>query len=174
MKRYLSITLILACLLIPVVLVVARGAPVGKTVAVHADLRMEIRNDGQLTEQKMLIDLDIFDYAGKIYVIWNDVFIQPYHESKSVILKPEHLSTLEGSIKNVIANNDRFSFTIDLSGEFLGAGRTMQVVGSKRKIGLGYDVEATGLWWSDILNKKLKIEWRSTDKKFMLPYIEVF
>lgn len=174
MKRYLPIILMLLCLLIPVVFVVARDVPVGKRVAVHAQMRMEILNDGQPTENRMLVDLDIFDHTGKVHVIWNHVYIDPVHEAKTVILKAQHFSTLEGSIKNVTTYNDGFSFTIDLSAEFLGTGRTVQVVGSKKETGMGYDVEASGLWWSEILNKKLKTEWRSTDKKFILPYKEVF
>lgn len=63
---------------------------------------------------------------------------------------------------------------IDLSLTPLGAGRTVQVVGNKKDEQDGYDVEATALWWSEILERKLKTEWRSTDKKIVLPYKEVF
>ena len=119
---------------------------------------MEMLDDGQLMEDKMLVDLSIFDHAGKVHVTWSHVFIRPLHESKTVVLKAQHFSTLEGSIKNVIADNKSFSFTIDMSGEPLGAGRTVQVVGSRKKT-FGYDVEGTGLWWSPILNKKLTITW---------------
>ena len=78
------------------------------------------------------------------------------------------------SIKNVIANNNSFSFVIDLSGTPLGTGRTIQVVGNKRHGQYEYDIEATALWWSDIINRKIKTEWRSTNKAFILPYKEVF
>jgi len=174
MKKYLPTILACLCLLISAVLAIAKGSKVSKAVAVHTHMKMEILADGQPTEDRMLVGLDIFDHAGKIHVIWNHVYIRPFHETKTVVLKAQHFSTQEGSIKNVMANNDSFSFTLDFSGELLGAGRTAQVVGSKQESGIGYDMEASGLWWSPILNKKLKTEWRTTDKKFVLPYKEVF
>ena len=37
-----------------------------------------------------------------------------------------------------------------------------------------YDVKGNELWWSEILNEPIKREFRSTDKKIILPYNEVF
>ena len=107
-------------------------------------------------------------------MIWDDVFIRPDHEGKRVCLKAEHNSSADGSIKDVIVNKDSFSFRIDFSGTFLGAGRTVQVVGNRKEGTYGYSVQGVGLWWSDVLNRKIKTEWRSTDKKIVLPYKEVF
>ncbi len=174
-KRILIISIFLVCLIIPSVLVIAKNTTVGEKVAIKTYFKMEILDDGKLTENKMLVDLTIFDYDGdNIYVDWNHVYIDPVHKTKTVILKDQHFSTLEGSIKNVIANNDSFSFVIDLSGTYLGTGRTVQVVGNKSLGQVKYDIEATALWWSDIINRKIKTEWRSTDKTFILPYNEVF
>lgn len=174
-KRILIISIFLVCLVVPSVLVIAQSTTVGKKVAIQTHFKMEILDDGKLTENKMLVELTIFDYDGdNIYIGWNHVYIDPVHETKTVVLKAQHFSTLEGSIKNVIANNNSFSFVIDLSGTPLGAGRTVQVVGNKKVGQDGYDIEATALWWSDIINRKIKTEWRSTDKTFILPYKEVF
>lgn len=137
---------------------------------------MEIFDDGKLSDNRMLVQLTIFD-DGEVYVDWNHVYIDPVHETKTVILKAQHFSTLEGSIKNVKVDKGSFSFTIDLSGTPLGTGRTVQVVGNRRnegRYGYEYDVEAIGLWWSEVLGRKIKTEWRSTDKKFVLPYREIF
>ena len=177
MKKRILITLVsLVCLIVPSVLVIAKNTTVSENIAIFASFKMEILNDGKLTENKMLVELRIVNVDGdnNISVVWNHVYIDPVHEFKTVILKAQHFSTLEGSIKNVIANNNSFSFVIDLSATPLGAGRTVQVIGNKRLGQDGYDIEATALWWSDIINRKIKTEWRSTDKTFILPYKEVF
>jgi len=178
MKKRILITLVsLVCLIVPSVLVIAKNTTVSENIAIFASFKMEILNDGKLTENKMLVELRIVNVDGdnNISVVWNHVYTDPVHELKTVILKAQHFGTLEGSIYNVIANNNNFSFVIDLSGTPLGDGRTVQVVGNKRS-GLiaEYDIEATALWWSDILKRKIKTEWRSTDKTFKLPYKEVF
>jgi len=177
MKKCILITLVsLVCLIVPSVLVIAKNTTVSENIAIFASFKMEILEDGKLTENKMLVELRIVNVEGdnNIYIDWNHVYIDPVHEFKTVILKAQHFSTLEGSIKNVIANNNSFSFVIDLSGTPLGAGRTVQVVGNKKLGQDGYSVEATALWWSEIINRKIKTEWRSTDKTFILPYKEVF
>ncbi len=175
-KRILITFILLICLIVPSVLVIAKNTTVRKNIAIFASFKMEILNDGKLTENKMLVELRIVNVDGdnNISVDWNHVYIDPVHEFKTVILKAQHFSTLVGSINNVIANNNSFSFVIDLSGTHFGTGRTVQVVGNKKVGQDGYDVEATALWWSDIINRKIKTEWRSTDKKFILPYKEVF
>jgi hypothetical protein len=137
---------------------------------------MEILEDGKLTENKMLVELRIVNIDGdnNISVDWNHVYIKPVHETETVILKAQHFSTVRHSIKDVIANNNSFSFVIGFPGVPSGAGRTVQVVGNKRLGQDGYDIVAIALWWSDIINRKIKTEWRSTDKTFILPYKEVF
>lgn len=176
-KRILIISIFLACLIVPSVLVIAKNTTGGENIAIFTSFKMEILNEGKLTENKMLVDLRIVNIDGdnNISVVWKHVYINPVHETKRVILKAQHFSTVSGSIYNVIVNNNNFSFVIDLSGTSFGTGRTVQVVGNKRS-GLitEYDIEATALWWSDILKKKIKTEWRSTDKKIVLPYKEVF
>ena len=177
MKKRISIILIsLICLIVPLSLVIAKNTTVSENIAIFASFKMEILEDGKLIENKMLVELRIVNVDGdnNISVVWNHVYIDPVHEFKTVILKAQHFSTLTGSIMNVIANNNSFSFVIDLSGTPLGTGRTVQVVGNKRLGQDEYDIEATALWWSDIINRKIKTEWRSTDKTFILPYKEVF
>ncbi len=54
----------------------------------EVSFKMEILDDGKLSEAKMLVELRIFDYDGdNIYVDWNHVYIKPVHETKTVILK---------------------------------------------------------------------------------------
>jgi hypothetical protein len=175
-KGILIISTLLVCLIVPLSLVIAENSTVGEFIAIFTQFKMEILNDGKLTENKMLVELRIVNVDGddNISVDWNHVYINPFHETKTVILKAQHFSTLAGSINNVIVNNNNFSFVIGFTGTPFGAGRTVQVVGNKRLGQDGYDIEATALWWSDIINRKIKTEWRSTDKKFVLPYKEVF
>lgn len=173
-KRILIISIFLVCLIVPSVLLIAKNTAAGEKVAIKTYFHMDILNDGKLTENKILVELRILSDGSKVYADWNHVYIDPVHETKTVILKAQHFSTLEGSIKNVIINKESFSFTIDLSLTPLGTGRTVQVVGNKKNKQNGYDVEATALWWSEILKRKLKTEWRSTDNKIILPYKEIY
>jgi hypothetical protein len=166
--------ILLPCLIAPAVLVITTSVAANKRVVLEASFRMDILNDGELSENNILVDLRIFSDGGKTHVDWNHVYIDPVHETKTVILKAQHFSTLEGSIRNVQASEGHFSFVMDLSLTPLGTGRTVQVVGSKGEGQDKYDVRATGLWWSEILKRKLKIKWRTTDKKIVLPYREVF
>lgn len=175
MKKYIvTISSVFFCLIAFSVLVVAKTATVDEEVAIRANFHMDILDDGKLTENKILVQLRILGDGTKVYADWNHVYIDPVHETKTVILKAQHFSTLEGSIKNVLIRKEGFSFVIDLSLTPLGRGRTVQVVGSKKNGQGEYDVEATALWWSEVLKRKLKTEWRTTDKKVVLPYKEVF
>jgi len=173
-KRRLITFVSLTCLIISSALVIAQKTTAGEEVGINTYFKMEILDDGKLTENKMLVELRMFSNGSNIYADWNHVYIAPVHETKTVILKAQHFSTLEGSIKNVIVNENSFSFVIDLSLTPLGAGRTVQVVGIKKEGQNDYNVEGTALWWSEILKRKLKTQWRTTDKKFVLPYKEVF
>jgi len=170
MKKYISIIFAsLLCLTVFSVLVTAESTKNVSIVGIRENFKMEIMDDGQLSEDKMIVTLEILGNIYKPYVVWNHVYIKPIHDEKRVILKAQHFSTVEGSIKDVIVNKDSYSFMI-----FWGVGRSIQVVGSKKRGQDNYSIEASALWWSEILNRKIKMEWRSTDKKFVLPYREVF
>ena len=174
LKKRIWITLVLlACLLVSSVIAIAKNTTDGKNIFISTYLKIEILNDGKLSDNKMLVDLRIINVDGNddISVDWSHVYINPVHESKKVVLKAQHFSTVNGLIKNVVVNDNNFSFVLYFLPTPFTELRTMQVVGNK-KGGL-YDVEATALWWSDILNRKIKTEWRTTDKKIVLPYKEV-
>lgn len=142
-------------------------------VRIFEYFKMEIIDDGKLSQNKMLVELRIYNYSDKIYVTWDHVYISPQDDLKKVILKAQHYSVQEGTIKDVMATQSHFSFKIDVS-TGLFAGRTVQVVGNKEEGAFKYSVGGSALWWSDILNRKIKTEWRSTNRKFILPYKEVF
>jgi len=170
MKKCVSIiSALLLCLTVHSVLGTAKSTKNDSIVGIRENFKMEIMDDGQLSEDKMIVTLEILGSIYEPYVAWNHVYIKPIHDEKRVVLKAQHFSTVEGSIKDILVNKNSFSFTI-----FWGAGRAAQVVGSKREGQDNYSIEASALWWSDILNRKIKMEWRSTDKKFVLPYKEVF
>ena len=178
MKKNLLIALTFLCLTIASVLVLARTGPVAERFALKTHFNMEILDDGELSDNKMVVDLTIIEQdGGGFYVEWNEVYIDPVHEAKVVILKPFFHSTQERSIRNVTVTGKGFSFLIDLSGQPLGKGRTLQIVGTKKDKSLipnKYVVKGSGLWWSDILNKSIKKELRSTDTRIVLPYREVY
>jgi len=135
---------------------------------------METIDDGKVTETKLLVHLTIYDYDNKIHVIWKHVGIAPDHERKRVCLTAWQYSTYDGSITDVTVRKDRFSFTIRFHTLFAVDERTVKITGHKKPGELDYSVKGVGLWWSDILNTTVKTEWRSTNKKFILPYKEVF
>lgn len=144
---------------------------IGKNVRISTDVKMEIMEDGQLTENKLLVHLVIYDYKDKIHVHWDHIYIAPQHDMKQVLLKCQSYSVEDGSVYGVGANNDNFSFTIHV-----GRGQDIKIVGNKVKgrFIYSYSIQGVALWWSDIIKDKIKIEWRSTTKKFILPYTEVF
>lgn len=177
-KLILILSIALVSLIFLSVLPFAKTATPRDRFTLKTHFNMEILDDGRVSDNIMLVELTIIEQdRGDFYVGWNEVYINPVHEQRTVILKPFHHSTLEGSIKNVTVTRNAFSFVIDLSQQFGGKGRTLQIVG-KRKEGSfifdEYDVKGSGLWWSEILNESIRKELRSTDKKIVLPYKEVF
>ena len=104
MKKRILITFVcLACLIISSAFVLAQKATADQEIAINTYFKMEILDDGKLTDNKMLVELRMFSDGSDIYADWNHVYIDPVDETKTVILKAQHFSTLEGSIKNVIA-----------------------------------------------------------------------
>lgn len=170
MKKYISIiSASLLSLTVFSLLVAAENTKSDSIVGIRENFKMEIIDDGQMSENRMIVTLGILGNIHEPYVRWNHVYIKPIHEEKRVLLKAQHFSTVDGSIKDVIVNKNSFSFTI-----FWGERRIAQVVGSKKRDQDNYSIEASALWWSEILKRKIKMAWRSTDKKFTLPYKEVF
>lgn len=179
MKKYKSIILIsVFSLIVSSLVLIAENTKVpqrnlGGKVRIFKYFKIKIIDDGKLSQDKMLVELRIYNHGDKIYVTWDHVYISPQDDLKKVILKAQHYSVQEGTITDVIATQNHFSFKIDVSTS-LFAGRTVQVVGNKEEGAFKYSVEGSALWWSDILNRKIKTEWRSTNRKFILPYKEVF
>jgi hypothetical protein len=181
MKKRIIITFIsLVCLIIPSVLVIANNTAHGDKVNIIRTFKMDVYNDGKLTDEKKSVYLSIFnalDGSDKICVFWKGVNILPNHSLKKIILCSEQYSTYDGSIKNVIVTKNSFSFVIDTL-PYLG--ETIQVVGQKGDEAGKFDVKATALWSElvpdynvgKVLHKILKIEWQLTDK-IILPYTEV-
>jgi hypothetical protein len=178
MKKHVPIIFVAFSLLISPLLVFAKDATGNEKIVITTHFNMEIHDDGKLSGHTMMVDLAIVEQdRGGFYVEWNEVFISPVHERNAVILKPFHHSTLERSIKNVTVTKTGFSFVIDLSRQFGGEGRILQIIGkwiSGRGLFAKYDVKGVGLWWSEILKESIKREFKSTDKKIVLPYREVF
>ena len=180
MKKNLAIILLITALVIfcSSILVIAKNIETKEVISIKTDFKMEVYEDDKLTDNLMIVELSIVELDnGSFYVSWNEVWIDPVHEYKTVIIKPVHHSTVEGSIKNVTVTKDGFSFDIDLSGESFGKGRILQIVGKKQGSGMFgdiYDVKGSGLWWSNIIKESIKKDLRSTDKEITLPYKKIF
>jgi len=177
-KNLFAFLCILSFLTIPLFMSLGQNGKRSDKIYINTHFKMDVIEDGKITADKMLIDLKILEQDdGSFYVEWNEVYIDPVPEMEVVILKPFHHSTLEGSILNVMAKEEGFAFNIDLSQEAFGQDRILQIVGTKISDGFIYDeynVKGNGLWWSSILDEPIKKELRSTDKKIILPYKEVF
>ena len=102
----------------------AENIAVGKEVNIYTRLNLQIFEDGKSTENYITGYLQIYDYHGKIRVSWYDIQISPMHEQKKMLLKPEHNTTEDGSITDVIVSQDHFSFKLRLEPE-----RILQIYG---------------------------------------------
>lgn len=126
--------------------------------------KMAVIEDEKQTESNLLVDLSIFDYDGKMAVIWKDIYIMP--ADKKTVLNMAQYSTEDGTITDLDIQEDHFSFNLKVT-----HGRIMKVIGTKK--GEQYNIEGVGLWWSDILKRKIKTEWKSVDR-IVLPYKQVY
>jgi hypothetical protein len=173
MKKYISFkSVFFLCLAISLILglraIAKSESTKNETVAIIDTLRLEVIVDGQLFEEKMVVTLQVHNING-LSVNWKHVYIKPDHNKKGVLLRAGHFSTTEGSIKDVIVTKDSFSFDIHPSPR-----ETVQIIGTKNTGKSSYDIQGVGLVYLTTLDKLTKVEWRSTDKKFILPYKEVF
>ena len=183
MKKCILIAIIsLVCLLVPSVLVIAKNNNENEKspLVVVTDFNLEVFREGKLSEKNLLVTLQIWDLGNGngFSVSWNHVRIEPVHTQKKVYISGQHFSTEEGSIKNVRVHKNGFSFRLDYIG---GMGLTADIVGKEEGKLDGipvYSVKASAMAFSiyrtgSDLQKNPEI-WRSTDKKIVLPYKEVF
>jgi len=172
MKRYLSIIIVSLCLTIPSVLLATYSRKHGVKLPILTSFKLEIIRDGKLSDNKMLVQLEIWELNGTLCVLWSHVYIAPLHDRKKVFLYPRHLSSLEDSITNVRVGPNGFSFRLE---HMKGLGLTADVVVKKREGHSGYSVEASAMdFRTDVAHGKAPEIWQSTDKVIVLPYKEVF
>ena len=171
-KRILIISIFLVCLIVPLSLVIAQNQTTDEDFPRLIDFKMEVFREGQLSEKKLLVKLQIWKADNSFLVSWDYVHIEPLHDRKKIFLSACHFSTDDGSVKNVSVDKNGFSFRL----EYLeGHGLTADIVGKKREGQGSYSVKANAIDF--ILGaglKKTTEKWVSTDKKIVLPYKEVF
>ncbi len=143
------------------------------TIFSGTGVKIEIYEDGKVSGRKLLADYFFKqDQQGKWYGYWRHILISPFDDDKSVALKIESWSTENGEITNFQAFKAGCSFDIDVSRALYG-NRMIQIIikeENSRELVLG-----SALWYSKILERDLKVEWKSTDKLyFELPYTKVF
>ena len=172
-KRILIISIFLVCLIVPSVLVIAKNRTTDIEFPILTDFKLEVFREGQLSEKKLLVSLEIWKLDNSFFVSWNHVYIEPLHDRKKTFLSVRHFST-DGfsSVNNVRVDKDGFSFRLEHAG---GKGLTADVVGKKREGQSSYSLEASAIDF--ILGaglKKTAETWKSTDKVIILPYREIF
>ena len=172
MKKYISVkSVFFLCLAISFILAlraIAKSESTRNETVTIDTFRLEVIVDEQLFEERMIVTLQVHNIAGPS-VNWKHVYIKPDHNRKGVLLRVGHFSTTEGSIKDVIVTKDSFSFDIHPSPR-----ETVHIIGTKSTGKSRYDIQGVGFVYLTTLDKLTKVEWRSTDKKFILPYKEVF
>jgi len=121
----------------------------------------------------MILDLVIYRLGETLHAECQHIFIAPVNEMKTVMLKIEQFSDLNGEISDIEVHDKSFSFTLDVSNDFWPGKRTFQIVGKEEN--LDVELQGSSLYWSQIVNEKIKTEWRSTGKPTLtFPYREVF
>jgi hypothetical protein len=137
---------------------------------------MTVFENGRDSEKKMLGHIRIGGNRQEDRVVqFSFVYIFPVHETKEVALQVRHYSTSEGTIKDVKVNKNGFSFTIDVTDTpaGLGTGGNMKVVGTRKQNMFDYSVNAKGIWWNSLLDRKVETEWRLMSNEIVLPYKRV-
>jgi len=135
-------------------------------------VKIEIFDEGKINSHKIIANFFfIQDKDGSWQGQWEHIYIAPNDEEKDVLLKIEKFSTVEGTIQNFQKFNGGCSFDM-LAGQDFG-NRKYQIVIKEK--GSMPEVAGSALWYSELLKKQIKIEWKSTDKLyFELPYNKVF
>ena len=135
-------------------------------------VKIEIYDDGKLSSHKIIANFVFYpEDNGKWRGFWQHIYIAPNDEMKDVLLKIESWSIDEGAIKNFQKFKGGCSFDL-MAGHSFGK-RNYQVVIKQKD----NDIEVAGsaLWYSEILKRELKMEWKSTEKLyFELPYNKIF
>lgn len=170
-KRILIISIFLVCLIIPLSLVIAKNQTTDEDFPRFIDFKMEVFREGQLSEKKLLVNLEIWKIDNGFLVSWDYVHIEPLHDRKKIFLNARHFSTDDGSIKNVQVGKNGFSFRLEHAG---GHGLTADIVGKKREGQGSYSVKANAIDFLLGAGLKTTEKWVSTNKKIVLPYKEVF
>ncbi len=174
MKKGILITLVsLVCLIVPSVLVIAKNRTTDIEFPILTEFKLEVFREGQLSEKKLLVSLEIWKLDNSFFVEWNHVYIEPLHYRKRTLLSVRHFSTTDGfsSVKNVRVDKDGFSFRLEHAG---GKGLTADVVGKKREGQSSYSVKASAIDFILFAGlKKIAETWKSTDKVIILPYREI-
>ncbi|TAK56779.1 MAG: hypothetical protein EPO24_10670 [Bacteroidetes bacterium] len=136
-----------------------------KDISIYTRFNLQIVEDDKPTRSYIVGHLDIERNVAS----WYDVYIAPMDFSKQVMLKPEFNSSDRGDIKDLSLSDGHFSFSIVLEPD-----RLMHVSGTLDNKTKVYQVQAIGIWWSDILQRSLKMEWIPASTPVVLPYMELF
>lgn len=137
-----------------------------------SSVKIEIFEDGKITGDKLLADyLFVQDKNSQWHGYWRHIYIHPDDDQKDVLIKIESWSIENAQITNFQTFKNGCSFDLDVGN--LYGNRKIQIV--IKKEGIKDIVLGSALWYSEILERELKKEWKSTDKLyFELPYTKIF
>jgi len=135
-------------------------------------VKIEIFDDGKISPHKIIANFFFFQEKNGLWQgQWEHIYIAPDDQAKDVLLKIEKFSTAEGTIQNFQKFDGGCSFDI-IAGQDFGNRKYQTVI---KENGSMPEVIGSALWYSELLRKQIKIEWKSTDKLyFELPYNKVF
>ncbi len=164
--KYLSIIfLCILCLILSSKQVWVKDTKVRDKVSISTSFTMEILNDEKLCNDELVVGLKIFDYRGKIHAEWKHIYIKLLNGG--IAARIQLYTSFNDTISDVLVDENYFQFILHF-----GKGKTVKIKGTKKIV--DYYVEGTGSWWSDLLNKKVKVKWHSIDKDIIPLLREVF
>jgi len=135
-------------------------------------VKIEIFEDGKISPHKIIANFFFFQNENGLWSgEWEHIYIAPFDNVKDVLLKIERWSTYQGTIQNFQKFSNGCSFDMSV-GKMFGDRKYQIVI---KENGSTPEVRGSALWYSEVLKNQMKIEWKSTDKRyFELPYNKVF
>jgi len=137
-----------------------------ESIARGSFIKIRILEDGKKTNEIWIANFSVFKINDRVNATWS--YVRVWHrcnEGDGIILTPWHYSIEDGGITNlIVGENNIITFNLNIDFD-----RTYQMIvklGGPKFIPI-LDIEGSGLWWSDILERNIiRIGLRVTFFKF--------
>ncbi len=136
-------------------------------------LKIQVLEDGKKSNEIWIANFSVFKINDRVNATWS--YVRVWHRCKEgdgIILTPWHYSIEDGGITNLIVGENNI-ITFNLNIDFDHTYQMIVKLGGPKFIPI-LDIEGSGLWWSDILERNIKRDLKITKDKIILPCREVF